>query len=394
MLKNKTIIVGVTGGIAAYKACEVISTLKKWGADVWVVETKEAAKLVSPLSFRTLSGNPVITDLFSEELSKIKVPHITLTKKADLIIVVPATANIIAKVAQGIADDPLSTILLSSTSPKIFAPAMNTKMWENPATIENLKILQKRLKGNGLILGPVVGNLACDDIGRGKMESPKKIVQAALKFLLPKQDLLGKRILITAGGTQESLDPVRFIGNRSSGKMGYALAKVARTRGAKVTLISANVKEKPPLDINPIFVQNAEEMLQAVRGHFKASDILVMAAAVADWQPKKVSTGKIKKSRELKISLVPTPDILKKLDDLRSNQKVIGFALETENMLKNAKEKLKNKNMDLIVANTPAAFGADQSRAVMISRKGVIKKLPIMTKERIAGEIFDWTKHA
>jgi phosphopantothenoylcysteine decarboxylase/phosphopantothenate--cysteine ligase len=230
------------------------------------------------------------------------------------------------------------------------------------------------------------------------MEAPKKIIQAALKFLLPKQDLVGKKVLITAGGTQENLDPVRFIGNRSSGKMGYALAKVARSRGAKVTLISANVQENPPLDINPVYVQTADEMLKAVRANFKACDVLVMAAAVADWRPAAVRESKIKKQtkkpvnskmKTLKLELVPTADILGNLQDLRSNQIMVGFALETDNLIKNAKAKLKNKNLDLIVANNEKAFGSDQNRVILIDKKGKTSKLPLQSKEKVAAAIFD-----
>ena len=389
MLKGKTIIVGVTGGIAAYKACEVVSRLKKLNADVWVVMTREAAQLVGPLTFRTLSGNSVISDLFANELSSLPVPHITLAKKADLILIAPCTANVIGKIAHGIADDALTTTVMASTAKKIIAPAMNCEMWRNPIVTKNVDEL--RVAGCEFI-GPVEGRLACGDDDVGRMAEPGEIVAQVLSSTVAQQDLKDKRILVTAGGTREAIDPVRYITNHSSGKMGYALAQVARERGADVTLISAPTNLSAPLDIKPIRVQSAEEMLEAVLAHYDQTDVVIMAAAVADYRPKmKDQKSKIKGKVDINLKLKPTKDILKtvaKQKD-RVEKVLVGFALETEDLIKNAKKKLKEKDLDLIVANGPETFDGDKIKFSLIDKKGKVKKFPQQTKNQAAQTILD-----
>ncbi|MFH1347158.1 MAG: bifunctional phosphopantothenoylcysteine decarboxylase/phosphopantothenate--cysteine ligase CoaBC [Candidatus Margulisiibacteriota bacterium] len=310
MLKDKTIILGVASSIAAYKACEVVSRLKKLGADVWVVMTKEATKLIAPLTFRTLSENPVITDLFSDELSKLPVPHISLAKKADLVLISPCTANIIGKLANGIADDPLTTICLASNAKKLIAPAMNCEMWRNAVVQENIEKLRVRRAcrqaGSFEFVGPEEGKLACGDEDIGRMSEPEEIVGKLVSLLAPRQssgqvgeqDLKGKHVLVTAGGTKEAIDPVRYISNRSSGKMGYALAQAARKRGATVTLISANGHLPDPLDIKIVKVESAAGMLEAVLGYSDDAHAVIMAAAVSDFSPK-VQSPKSKRKKKI-----------------------------------------------------------------------------------------------
>ncbi|MFA6432080.1 MAG: bifunctional phosphopantothenoylcysteine decarboxylase/phosphopantothenate--cysteine ligase CoaBC, partial [Candidatus Margulisiibacteriota bacterium] len=385
---------GVSGGIAAYKTCEIVSSLKKLGADVWVVMTKEAAQLVGPLTFRTLSGNPVILDLFSQDTINSPVPHIALAEKADLILIAPSTANIIGKIAHGIADDALTTIVMASLAKKMMAPAMNCNMWRCEAVRKNSREL--RVRGWEMI-GPVEGHLACgvEDIGR--MAEPTEIVKKVIELLGIKQDLAGKKILVTAGGTREAIDPVRYISNRSSGKMGYALAEAARERGAEVALISANVDLPSPLDIQPIRIESAEDMLTAVEKNIEKADIVVMAAAVSDFRPKEKKQGKIKKAEsrqrtaEHRIILEETEDILsyiaKRKD--RKDKIVVGFALETENLIQNAKNKIKDKKLDIIIANGPENFGTSNGNATIISKNGKSEKLKSRPKKEIAGKILD-----
>jgi len=379
MLKGKTIILGVTGCIAAYKSCTLVSRLKDLGAEVWVALTAEAAKFVTPLTFRTLSKNPVITDLFAEELSSLPVPHISLAEKADLIVIAPATANIIGKIAQGIADDPLTTIVMASNAKKLLAPAMNPNMWNNPLVKENCK----KLKVHGFeFIGPMVGKLACGEWDVGRMSEPEEIVDRITSLIGKKKDLSGKTFLITAGGTREAIDPVRFISNRSSGKMGRALAEAAQKRGAKVALISA-----------PDQVKSAEEMRQKVAQAVRSGrpDYLIMAAAVSDYSPKvKDLKSKVKKTEQnLSLELKPTPDILAELGQTKGKTKLIGFALETEDLVKNAKLKMKNKKLDLIVANDASAMDADEAIVKIISRSGKVDSLPKMPKSMIAEKILD-----
>jgi phosphopantothenoylcysteine decarboxylase/phosphopantothenate--cysteine ligase len=386
-LKNKTIIVGVTGGIAAYKSADLVSKLVQLGADVWVVETQEAAKLVTPLTFRTLSGNPVITDLFSEELSGIPVPHISITEKADLMIIAPATANIIGKIAQGIADDPLSTMVISSKTPKLIAPAMNNNMWDNPVVQENIS----KLKSLGhRIIGPEVGWLACGSTGAGRMVDVQVIVSNAVEALEASKDLTGVRILITAGGTREAIDPVRFIGNRSSGKMGYAAARAAVERGAHVTLVTTPTQIEKPSGCKIIEVETAAQMKQAVMIEAKRSDAVIMAAAVADYRPLKVQGSKLKKKDRgsgLKIEMKRTDDILEELGRKKGNKILIGFSLETKDLTENSRKKLEDKNLDLIVANGPEAFDVDSSRAYFIYGDGRTVETGLVSKNDIAGKI-------
>ncbi len=388
MFNNKTIIVGVTGGIAAYKTADLVSKLKQAGADVWVAMTKEAAKLVTPLTFRTLSKNPVITDLFSDELSNIPVPHITLSEKADLIIVAPATANIIGKFAQGIADDPLTTIFMVSKAPKLIAPAMNKNMWTNTIVQENIN----KLKTLGFeLIGPEVGWLACGDEGIGRMVEVQAIINRALEILEKGKDLKGVRVLVTAGGTREAIDPVRFIGNRSSGKMGYAVAKAAVDRGASVTLVTTPTQIEKPAGCKVITVETASQMKQAVTVEARRADAVVMAAAVADYKPNQRSKVKTKKdSSKVKIELQRTDDILEGLGKNKGNKILIGFALETDNLIINARKKLREKNLDLIVANDESAFDVDSSKVQFIYGDGKIERSAKASKLETAGRIMDF----
>ncbi len=390
MLKDKTIILGVCGGIAAYKSCEIVSRLKDMGADVWVVMTKSAQEFVSPLTFRTLSTNPVVTNLFSEELISQPVPHISLSEKADLIIIAPATANIIGKIAYGIADDPLSTIIMSATCKKLIAPAMNNKMWDNPIVQENVSKLSKL----GFVFeGPCEGKLACGDMAIGRMSEPNKILDKALELLSFKQDLKGKTILITAGGTRESIDPVRFIGNNSSGKMGYSIASAAIDRGAKVILISGKSAIAAPKDAEYIQTENTEQMHSAVMKNKDRADAIVMAAAVADYKPKNISQSKLKKSgKSINIHLEPTKDILSELGRSENGTFLVGFALETDDLIKNAKSKLKDKNLDLIVANDSSTINSDMAKVTLINRLGKMEDIKKATKNEVANKILDQIK--
>jgi len=386
--KDKTIIVGVAGGIAAYKSADLVSKLVQQGADVWVAMTAEAAKLVTSLTFRTLSKNPVITDLFSEELAGIPVPHISVTEKADLMIIAPATANIIGKMAQGIADDALSTMVMGSKAPKLIAPAMNRNMWDNPVVQENVS----KLKGLGFqMIGPDTGWLACGDEGIGRMAEVQAIISRATEIIEASKDLKGVRILITAGGTREAIDPVRFMGNRSSGKMGYAVARAAVERGAHVTLITTPTQIEKPSSCKIIEVETAAQMKQAVIIEAKRSDAVVMAAAVADYRPVQKFKGKMKKlSSKIKIELHKTDDILENLGKNKGKKVLVGFSLETSNLIGNSKKKLTGKNLDLVVANTEDAFDADSSRAYFIYDDGKIDRTRLVSKNEIAGKIMDF----
>ncbi|MFC1568476.1 bifunctional phosphopantothenoylcysteine decarboxylase/phosphopantothenate--cysteine ligase CoaBC [Candidatus Margulisiibacteriota bacterium] len=390
MLNGKTIILGVSSSIAAYKACEIVSRLKKLGADVWVALTEEAAKLVTPLTFRTLSGNPVIIDLFSPELSQIPVPHISLTKKADMLLIAPCTANVIGKLANGIADDPLTTMALACPAKKLVAPAMNPEMWNNPIVQKNLKTLKQA--GFGLI-GPVCGKLACGDEDIGRLSEPEAIVEQVISLLAEKQDLKGKHILVTAGGTKEAIDPVRCITNRSSGKMGYALAKAARERGASVTLISANGHLPDPLDIKSIKVDSAGGMLEAVLSYYNDAHAVIMAAAVADYRPElKSKNSKLKKKEEVfDLKLEPTADILKTIAKQKGRKErvLVGFALETDKLIENAKAKIADKDLDMIVANDDATLGSDSIKFSLIDSQGQVADHPQQPKDRAAHIILD-----
>jgi phosphopantothenoylcysteine decarboxylase/phosphopantothenate--cysteine ligase len=390
MLKGKTIIVGVTGGIAAFKTCDLVSTLKKLEAEVWVVMTRAAQEFVTPLTLRTLSGNPVITELFSEDEYQKPVPHVTLAEKADLIIIAPATANLLGKIAGGIADDALTTTIMTAKCPKLLAPAMNTNMWENPIVQKNIGTL--RALGYHFV-GPIEGRLACGAVGMGKMAEVAKIIRKAEGLFLKEEksaDLQGMKILITAGATREAIDPIRFISNRSSGKMGYALAAAAQSRGAEVTLISGPTSLPHPPGVKVIEVQTAEEMREEVMRHRAGQRAIIMAAAVADYKPAVTFWQKLKKDGETyNLELLKTTDILAELGKMKNGSYLIGFAAETNNHLENAREKLEKKNLDLIVVNDAAAFEADESEVHLIERNGTVTPLPRQKKHETAHQILD-----
>ncbi len=392
MLQGKKILLGVTGGIAAYKAVEVVSRLRKAGAEVRVVMTREATEFVTELTFREISGNPVAVDMWAP-VQHWNVAHIALAEWADAVLVAPATANIIAKAALGVADDMLSTTLLAVTAPVFFAPAMNCNMYAHPATQKNLDILVER----GLhIIPPGTGKLACGTEGPGRLAEPADIVVALEAFFAEGAQLSGVKVLVTAAGTIEPIDPVRYIGNRSSGRMGYALAEEAVARGAEVVLVSGPSALKPPSGLKKfVSVETAAEMREAVLREAETSCIVIKAAAVADYHPKHVSEQKIKKNdEELSILLEKNPDILKELGQRkRPEQILVGFAAETQNLLQYAREKIEKKNLDFIVANDVtkpgAGFNTTTNTVKIIARDGSIEEVPLMTKREIAKRIFD-----
>ncbi len=387
MLTNKTIILGVTGSIAAYKAAELASQLTQAGAKVEVVMTEAATRFVTPLTFRNLTSRPVVTSMW-ELSSEFSIEHVALSDAGDIVVIAPATANAIAKLASGIADDMLTAAVLATRAPVIIAPAMHTNMLQNPVTQDNLA----RLKARGFtIVEPAYGRLASGDIGPGRLAEIEQIITTIREVLARSVDLTGKHIVVTAGGTQEPIDPVRFIGNRSSGKMGYALAEAARDRGAKITLITAPTLLPKPEGIELTEVSTATEMKKAVTKAVAGADALIMAAAVADYQPKSRAPSKIKKeSPSLTLELVRTPDILA---EVKGNFIKVGFAAESEDMVANAKKKLKQKNLDLMVANDitkpESGFGADTNQVTIIDKTGKVESLPLMTKREVAERILD-----
>ncbi len=394
MLKGRTVAIGVCGGIAAYKVCEVVSSLKKLGADIHVVMTSNAQEFVSPLTFETLSGNRVIADMFDRNF-EYKVGHVSLAKKADIFLVAPATANIIAKAAQGIADDFLSTTLLATKSKVIFAPAMNTGMLTNPAYIENVNILKSR---GALFIASQSGLLACGDTGDGRLAEPSLIVEFICRELAAKQDFAGKTLLITAGATVEDIDRVRFISNYSSGKMGLSIAYAARDRGAKVILIYGKISGecqdrliKDNKNIELVSVKSTVDMFDAVKRSMESADIIVKAAAPADYRIKKQASNKLK-SEELVLELVKNPDIAKMAGENKGNRKLVIFCAETENLIENAKKKLKSKNADLVVANDVtqegAGFEVDTNIVTFVTASGAAA-LPLMSKSMVAEAILD-----
>lgn len=392
MLQDKKILLGVTGGIAAYKAVEVVSRLRKAGAEVRVVMTREATEFVTELTFREISGNPVTVDMWAP-VQHWNVAHISLAEWADAALVAPATANIMAKTALGVADDMLTTTLLATTVPVFFAPAMNSNMYAHPATQKNINILVER---GAHIIPPGTGKLACGAEGPGRLAEPAEIVAALERFFAEGDRLAGVKVLVTAAGTIEPIDPVRYIGNRSSGRMGYALAEEAAARGAEVVLVSGPSALKPPPALKKfISVETAAEMREAVLREAETSRIVIKAAAVADYRPKSVSEHKIKKKdEELSIVLEKNPDILKELGQKkRPGQILVGFAAETQNLLQYAREKMEKKNLDFIVANDVTKPGAGFNTATnlvkIISRDGGIEDVPMMTKREIAKRIFD-----
>ncbi|MBV4418726.1 bifunctional phosphopantothenoylcysteine decarboxylase/phosphopantothenate--cysteine ligase CoaBC [Clostridium tyrobutyricum] len=387
---KKTVVVGVTGGIAVYKALDVISKLKKKNFDIHVVMTGSAMEFVTPLTFQTISQNIVNSDMFSEPRAW-EIQHISLAKKADLMLIVPATANIIGKVASGIADDLLSTTIMATKAPVVFAPAMNTNMYNNPIVQQNIDKLSKL---GYEFIKPDSGRLACGDIGEGKLPDTSFISAIIESMLYDKKDLKGKNVLVTAGPTLACIDPVRYITNKSSGKMGYCIAEEARDRGAKVTLISGPTKLPLPFGINYIGVNTNREMLDAVLDNFNSQDIVVKAAAVADYKPKAYSDIKIKKSEdELSLNFVKDTDILKRLGEIKTKQILVGFAAESNDLIKNAEGKLKRKNLDYIVANNITAvdtgFASDDNKVTVLSKTGEKMDLLKMSKRQLARKLFD-----
>ena len=390
MLENKTVILGVTGGIAAYKAVELLRLLVKGGATVHVVMTKGATEFVAPLTFQTLSGNPVHLDLFNL-ISEQEIGHISLADRADLFVIAPATANLIAKIAHGIADDLLTTTVMATTAPVLLAPAMNVNMYENPFYREN----EAKLRKHGyLFVDPVVGLLACGWDAKGKMQEPAIIMEEAVKALTD-QDLQGVTLLVTAGPTREELDPVRFISNHSSGKMGYAIALAAWRRGARVVLVSGPSPLAPPYGVDFRGVESAQQMHEAVLQCSTECDVIVKAAAVADYRPLQRLDQKLKKSSdEMSIELTRNPDILAELGQRKQQgQFLVGFAAETANVAENAVGKLAAKNLDMIVANDVSAPGAgfnlDTNKVSIIYRDGRNEELPLLTKDAVAEAILD-----
>ncbi|NLZ49808.1 MAG: bifunctional phosphopantothenoylcysteine decarboxylase/phosphopantothenate--cysteine ligase CoaBC [Clostridiales bacterium] len=391
MLYKQNVVVGVCGGIAAYKALDIVSALKKKDINVDVIMTEHATEFVRPLTFQSISSNAVIVDMF-EEPKVWEIQHISLAKKADLILVVPATANIIGKIANGIADDMLSTTIMASKAPVIFAPAMNTNMYENPIVQQNIE----KLKSFGYkFIEPDSGRLACGDVGKGKLPDPKYITELVLSQLYVNKDLEGKKVLVTAGSTIAPIDPVRYIGNHSSGKMGYAIAEEARDRGAEVTLITGHAKIEKPQGMNIISVNTNGEMLNAVLENCDSNDIIIKCAAVSDFKVEEYSDLKIKKNSEvLNLKLIQDNDILAELGKRKSeNQILVGFAAESNDLIQNATTKLKKKNLDYIIANditgNDTGFGSDYNRINIISRDGKIKALDKMSKREAAREIFN-----
>jgi len=387
MLANKTVVLGITGGIAAYKAADIASKLTQAGAGVEVVMTESATKLITPLTLRSITGRPVVTDMF-EPAPEHHIEHIALAEAADVVAIAPATANTIAKLAAGITDNMLTCLVLATKAPVIVAPAMNENMFQNPVTQDNLA----KLKARGfIIIDPAYGRLASGKMGWGRLPEMKTIIAAIEQVLGKKGDLAGKRIAVTAGGTQEPIDPVRHIGNRSSGKMGYAVAEAARDRGATVALITAPTSLPEPAGIEVTHVQTAGQMKVAVAKAISQADALIMAAAIADYQPKAVAEAKIKKEApSLTLELVRTPDII---TEVKGNFLRVGFAAESEDVVANATLKLKKKQLDFIVANditsAESGFGVDTNKVTMIDRKGNVENLPLLTKREVAEKILD-----
>jgi len=387
MLEGKTIVLGVTGSIAVYKAVDIANKLSRAGAKVDVVMTEEATKFVAPLSFRALTGRAVVTDMFDAS-SEFNITHISLAGAANVVVIAPATANIIAKLAAGIADDVLSCIVLATRAPVVIAPAMDANMYENTVTQENVSKLKKR---GFIFVGPRFGKLASGKEGLGRFANTEEIMGVISQVLGKKGDLANRHTVVTAGSTQEFIDPVRIITNRSSGKMGYALAEAARDRGAKVTLIAGPTLLTKPVGVEVIDVCTAEEMFQAVKKAVPRVDVLIMAAAVADYRPRSTAREKIKKGGAgLTLELERTRDILKEVE---GNFIRVGFAAESENLVENATQKLRQKKLDLIVANDITAkdsgFGTDTNRVTIIDKDGKVKKLPLLPKREVAEKVLD-----
>lgn len=392
MLKGKTIVIGVSGGIAVYKVCDIVSQLKKLNATVHVIMTKSATEFVAPLTFRSLSQQPVVVDMF-EKVEKWDIEHIALAKAADLFLMAPATANMIGKMANGIADDMLSTTVMATKAPVFIAPAMNTNMYDNPIVQRNIK----QLKAYGYaFIDPDSGRLACGDIGQGKLAHVGRIIETIKMQLLKDKIMTGQKVLITAGPTREALDPVRYLTNHSSGKMGYALAKAAIQRGADVTLITGPVHLEEPKGLATfIQVETAEDMFQAVKAHVDHQDIIIKSAAVADYRPAIYHQQKMKKSDEdLVLTLNRNPDILKWIGMHKNpHQFIVGFAAETNDIMENGVNKLKAKGTDLMIINditrSDAGFQSDTNQVTLVSKKGEQQQLPVMPKSQLAHIILD-----
>jgi len=389
ILSGRTVVLGVTGSIAAYKIANLASSLVKKGANVHVIMTKNATNFINPITFETLTGNKCLVDTFDRNF-EFSVEHVSLAKQADIFMVAPASANVIGKIANGIADDMLTTTIMACKCHKIISPAMNTNMFENPIVQSNIQ----KLKDYGYeIIEPASGYLACGDVGAGKMPEPAVLESYIMREIAMEKDMKGKKVLITAGPTMEKIDPVRFISNHSTGKMGYALAKIAMLRGAEVTLVTGKTSIPKPDFVKIVNVQSAKEMFEAVDKEFDTQDIVIMSAAVADYRPKEVATEKIKKKDgEAAIELERTEDILATMAARKKNQFVCGFSMETENMIENSKAKLEKKNLDMICANNlkveGAGFGTDTNVVTLIS-KNWIKELPMKSKEGVAKDILD-----
>ncbi len=393
MLKGKTVLLGVTGGIAAYKAAALASALVKQHAAVEVVMTRNATEFVTPLTFEQLTGRRTMVDTFDRNFAH-QVEHISLAERTDLVIIAPATANVCAKLAHGLADDMLTTTVLACRCPKLIAPAMNTNMYENPVTQDNLNTLRHY---GWDVIEPASGRLACGAVGKGKMPEPEDLLQHILRYLALSHDLAGKKILVTAGPTHEALDPVRYLTNHSTGKMGYAIAKMAMLRGADVILVSGPTSITPPPFVTVIDVKSAQDMFDAVAANADRADYIFKAAAVADYTPESYAEDKLKKKDgDLSIPMKRTQDILKYLGEhRRENQVICGFSMETQNMLENSRAKLEKKNVDMICANNlkvaGAGFGVDTNVITLIT-KDAATELPLMSKETAANAILDCAK--
>lgn len=394
MLKDKTVVIGVSGGIAVYKTLDVVSRLRKLGVNVNVIMTKSATEFVTPLSFQSLSQNYVVCDMF-EDPKTWDVEHISLAKRADVFLIAPATANVIGKIANGIADDMLTTTVMATKAKVLIAPAMNTNMYENPILQRNINTL-KELGYN--FVESESGRLACGDTGKGKLASPETIVDEVVKLLSKGQDLKGKSIIVTAGPTVESIDPMRYITNRSTGKMGYSIAKEAIERGADVTLITGPTNLTPPQNLKKLVkIESAKDMYEAVLANLDENDVVIKSAAVADYKPKNYSNKKIKKSDDdLVIELDRNKDIAQEIGKIKNNKILVGFAAETNDLIENASLKIKKKNLDFIVANDltkeGAGFGVDTNIVKIIDKEGNITEYPKMKKEEVANIILDKIK--
>lgn len=390
MLQGKNIVLAVTGSIAAYKIANLASMLKKLRADVTVLMTKNAVNFINPITFETLTGNKCLVDTFDRNF-EYSVEHVSLAKKTDVVLVAPASANVIGKLANGIADDMLTTTVMACSCKKIVAPAMNTHMYENPVVQDNIR----KLEHYGMeVITPDTGYLACGDVGAGKMPSEQVLLEYILKEVNHEKDLIGKKVLVTAGPTRERIDPVRFITNHSTGKMGYAIARHCMQRGAEVTLVTGKTETEKPSFVNVVEIESAKEMFEAVKSCYEQQDIIIKSAAVADYRPIEVAENKVKKKDgEMSIALERTEDILQFLGDNRKEgQFLCGFSMETENMLENSRAKLEKKHVDMIVANNlkqaGAGFGTDTNIVTLIT-KDSCEELPIMSKEEVAKHLID-----